>query len=110
LTKEEYDKRQADLLNNYNKDKRAINKEYVESNNPVHIGDFVSDGTCSIRVDAIRVYNSPYGYPVCRYDGALLTKKGVPHKTGRIDVVWQNALISINGELYDGAKNKQANH
>lgn len=56
MTLEEYKKKIQDIDEAAKKDKRTVAYEYAMSNNPVCVGDIVSDGNDKITVDKIKVF------------------------------------------------------
>lgn len=53
---------------------RAIQHQYAIENNPINIGDIITDHIGSIRVETIRVCHNTK-YPTCVYNGFVVTKK-----------------------------------
>lgn len=100
MTKEEY----LDKLNALEKEmqckKSQIGMEYALSNNPVKIGDLITDHMVTIKVEKIIPYMSYGSLPKCQYKGRRYTKKGVPAKSEEIETVYQSNLMYINGEKY----------
>lgn len=71
--------------------KKAVYREFVESNAKYKIGDIVGDNSDTIRVEAIS-YSSFHGDISIYYYGPLLTKKGEPRKDGTKRAVFESAI------------------
>lgn len=54
---------------------RAVRHQYAMENNPINIGDIVTDNIGSIKVETIRVCHNTT-YPTCIYNGFVVTKNG----------------------------------
>lgn len=52
---------------------RAIQHQYAIENNPINIGDIITDHIGSIKVETIRVCHNTK-YPTCIYNGFVVTK------------------------------------
>lgn len=68
--------------------KKAVYREFVESNAKYKIGDIVGDATDIIRVEEISYYESRNVISIYYY-GPLLTKKGEPRKDGAKRAVFE---------------------
>jgi hypothetical protein len=68
--------------------KKALAREYALANNPVKIGDVVSDSSTTIKVEEIRVLID-WSKPSCFYIGAELKKDGTPKKGAVKNSVYQ---------------------
>lgn len=79
MSKEEYDLK-VRLLEKELKDKKLeLAKEYALANNPIKVGDIITDHYHTIKVERIGtaiVIGSPY--PACVYSGVQLKKDGTP--------------------------------
>jgi len=89
---EKYKKTIAQIDSDAEGKKRAVSREYAMSNNPVKVGDVVSDHSQKIRVERIGVYHSDV--PMCLYKGQLLTKAGKPFKNGNSGTVYQRNMTT----------------
>lgn len=76
---------------------KAIQIEYAEKNNPVKIGDMVSNQSTNVKVETIGIAIIA-GLPSMVYHGPAMTKKGNLFKSGKRDKVYQVNLQIINGE------------
>lgn len=71
--------------------KKAIYREFVESNAKYKIGDIVGDDSDIIRVEQI-AYSIYHGDISIYYYGPLLTKKGEPRKDGAKRAVYESVI------------------
>lgn len=102
MNKEEYLKAKKALEAEFKEKKTQLAKEFAYSNNPVKIGDIITD-----HYKTIRVLKFLWGYdlgsqmPCMFYRGVRLTKKGEPAKREADDSrVSQTAIREINGHTY----------
>lgn len=68
-------------------------KQFALANNPVSVGDIVSNGSEKILVEKIMVY-SGCGLPFCVYQGPLLKKNGDKYKSGKRGDLYQQSIVS----------------
>ena len=96
MNEQQYYERLKALHANHKKEILALYKEAALSNNPVKIGDTVSDCGHTIIVDQIMVNKSSYNnnMPNCYYIGVWLTKQGKPNKRGENVAVFQSNMTS----------------
>ena len=81
MTADEYKQKLLDIKAEYIKKRNSLEEEFALSNNTVEIGDIVSDGSSTIRVEKfgfIRTTSLPSIY----YIGVRLTKKLKPYMNG----------------------------
>jgi len=97
MTKEEYTKRYNEIQKEKHAEIEKLAIEYAESNNPVKIGDVVTDRCQRIKVETIKAPLSVIE-PHCVYSGPLLTKAGTPFKSGKRGRMSQYNLKMINGK------------
>lgn len=71
--------------------KKAVYREFVESNAKHKIGDIIGDATDIIRVESIS-YSEYHGEISIFYYGPLLTKKGEPRKDGAKRAVFESNI------------------
>jgi hypothetical protein len=95
MDKQEYIEKLKAIDDDAKKAKAAISKEFAMSNNPVKLGDIISDHASTIVVDHIGLGYS-CGMPECVYRGVALTKKLVPKKNGSSEKIWQSNLKMEN--------------
>ena len=102
MNKEEYLKEEKALKEEFEKKKKQLASEFAYSNNPVKIGDIITD-----HYKTIRVLKFLWGYdfvsrmPCMFYRGIRLTKKGEPAKREADDSrVSQTDIREINGKPY----------
>lgn len=100
MTKEEYYSKLDSLKKEMKHKEQLIVTEYALSNNPVNIGDIVTDHRCTIKVEKFIPFRSCGDLPICLYKGRRFTKKGVPTKREEIETVYQSNLMYINGKKY----------
>lgn len=72
---------------------RAIQHQYAIENNPINIGDIITDHIGSIKVETIRVCHNTK-YPTCIYNGFVVTKNGSISKRQTKRDVYQINIIS----------------
>jgi hypothetical protein len=79
MTKETLDNQLAQLLADYEQQKKELIKAYCIANNPYKVGDVFTDAYGSIKIEQVT-------YSVIRrcivYTGAELKKDGTPKKSG----------------------------
>ena len=102
MNKEEYLKAKKVLEEEFEDKKNKLALEFACSNNPVKIGDVITDHYKTIRVEKLfwgYYYSSPF--PCMYYRGIRLTKKGEPVKRDADDNrVSQMDIKEINGKPY----------
>lgn len=80
------------LKQRHDKEIKKLKREYALTNNPIKIGDIVTDGYSTVKVEKIVVYlNNP---PCCVYRGPELNKNKTVKKNGKITDIYQTNLIS----------------
>jgi len=79
MTLDEYNLKQKALKEEYEKNERALMRQYALESNNVKIGDIVMDhmGTVLVEKVQISLFNDP---PCCVYFGTMLAKDGTPYK------------------------------
>ena len=102
MNKEEYLKANKALEEECEIKKKHLAREFAYSNNPVKIGDIITDHYKTIRVEKFFCgYNFGYKLPCMFYRGVRLTKKGEPAKREAGDSrVSQTDIREINGHTY----------
>ena len=88
MTKEEMMQRIMLVESEARAKKDAIRKEYAESASMFRVGDIVSDGGCTIRVEEI----SLHGESSIMYYGVMLTKAGKPNARGDKRAVFESCI------------------
>lgn len=88
MTKEEMMRRIMLVESEARAKKDAIRKEYAESASMFRVGDIVSDGGCTIRVEEI----SLHGESSIMYYGVMLTKAGKPNTRGEKRAVFESCI------------------
>lgn len=71
--------------------KKAVYREFVETNAKYKVGDMVSDGIDTIRVEKIHYSTFRRDISIFYY-GPLLTKTGTPRKDGTKRAVFETAI------------------
>ena len=91
MTKETLDNQLAQLLADYEQQKKELIKRYCISNNPYKVGDVFTDRIGSIKIQVIK-YSAGgiVGGPCCVYFGPELKKDGTPMKSGDVRCVYQS--------------------
>lgn len=94
MDKTEFKKQKQILKDICDKGFRELKEKYALANNNVKIGDIISDGTISIKVEKIQVVQSSFGneYPECRYSGKKVKKDGSFFKDGSNDSIYQSNM------------------
>lgn len=100
MTVEEYKKQIAAEIERHDSIMASIESKYALENNPVKIGDIVTDHFHTIKVEKISVYKYGYNLPECVYSGTQYTAKGEPCKRQRDIPVYQRNIKKINGKEY----------
>lgn len=102
MNKEEYLKEEKALKEEFEKKKKQLASEFAYSNNPVKIGDIITDHYKTIRVLKFLLgYDFGSRMPCMFYRGIRLTKKGEPAKREADDSrVSQTDIREINGKPY----------
>jgi hypothetical protein len=102
MNKEEYIKAEKAIKEEFEGKRKQLAREFAFSNNPVKIGDVISDHYRTIRVLKLlwgRNLGDPF--PCMVYRGVRLTKKGEPSKREADDNrVAQTDIKEINGKPY----------
>lgn len=82
----------------HKKELNSIMREFAFSNNPVKVGDMVSDRlNQTIKAEKVGLYTNEE-FPCCYYCGPGYTKAGKPFKDGRIERIFEDNIIMINGD------------
>ena len=103
MNKDEYLKEKAALEEEFCNRKKELDKDFALSNNPVKIGDIITDHYKTIRVEKFIFGYCGYtsNLPCMYYRGTRLNKKGEPAKRDADDNrVMQTDITKINGETY----------
>ena len=101
MNKEEYIKAEKALKEEFEEKRKQLAREFAYSNNPVKIGDIITDHCKTIRVEKL-LWTRNFCNPPCMvYRGVRLTKKGEPSKRNTYDdTVGQMNIREINGRPY----------
>lgn len=99
MTFEEYEAKKKEILEEADRRIAEIGVEFALSNNPVSIGDVITDHYQAIKVDKIHVVGRLTFLPSCVYSGTLISKTGKPFKNGKKSCVHQSNLRTINGKV-----------
>ena len=87
MTKETLDQELAQLLADYEQQKKELIKAYCIANNPYKVGDVFTDKIGSIKIEQIK-------YSIlsmcCVYFGPELKKDGTPKKNGAMRCAYQD--------------------
>ena len=102
MNKEEYLKAKKALEEECEINKKHLAREFAYSNNPVKIGDIITDHYKTIRVEKFMwCRNFGYPFPCMLYEGTRLNKNGQPAKREYEDNrVAQTNIKEINGKPY----------
>lgn len=84
---------EIDKINQETADKiRLLKRKYALDNNPIRIGDLITDVFSTIKVEKIFVYlRDP---PCCVYRGPQLNKNKTVKKNGKTADIYQTNLVS----------------
>jgi hypothetical protein len=102
MNKEEYLKAEKAIKEEFEGKRKQLAREFASSNNPVKIGDIITDHYKTIRVEKL-LWGHNFGTPFsCMfYRGTRLTKNGQPAKREAEDNrVAQTDIREINGRPY----------
>lgn len=102
MNKEEYLKTKKALEEECEIKKKHLAREFAYSNNPVKIGDIITDHCKTIRVEKF-LWGYDFGsrFPCMFYRGTRLNKKGEPMKRDADDnKIGQPNIREINGHTY----------
>ena len=91
MTHEEMEQKVAHIERVAELQKKAVYREFVESNAKYKIGDIVGDNSDTIRVETIS-YSIFHGDISIFYYGPLLTQKGEPRKDGAKRAVFESVI------------------
>lgn len=102
MNKEEYLKAKKALEEECEIKKKHLARKFAYSNNPVKIGDIITDHYKTIRVEKFLCgYDFGSRFPCMYYRGTRLSKKGEPVKRDADDNrVSQTDIREINGKPY----------
>ena len=91
MTNEEMKQKVAHIERVAELQKKAVYREFAQSNAKYKIGDIVGDNSDIIRIETIS-YSVFHGDVSIYYYGPLLTKKGDPRKDGTKRAVFEFAI------------------
>lgn len=102
MTKEEFNRNKRAIEIKRDVEMKALIKEFATQNNPIKVGDIVTDHYHTIKVEHINYtpYHCEGKYPECIYKGVLLKKDGTPHKSIKYSDVYQSNVLFINKQPY----------
>ena len=99
MTKEEYNKKVEEENKRHENALESIIAEYAESNNPVKIGDYITDHYQTIRVEEMHPYFDSWRNEPCMiYTGKTCKKDGSPMKRPQESKSYQMNLMMVNGK------------
>ena len=93
MNHEEYHEQLRVLENDYNEARKEFAVKYAKSINPYNIGDVITDGTTTLRIEKFRVYLDIKN-PRLNYYGIELKKDGTPRKKQRGVYIYQSNIIT----------------
>lgn len=101
MNKEEFLKAEKALKEEFEEKMKQLAREFTFSNNPVKVGDVITDHYKTIRVEKLlwtRNFGNP---PYMVYSGTRLNKNGQPAKReADNNMVAQKNIKEINGKPY----------
>jgi hypothetical protein len=90
MTKETLEQELAQLLEDYEQQKKELIKSYCIANNPYKVGDVFTDRIGSIKIQVIKYSAGVFlAGPCCVYFGPELKKDGTPKKSGAVRCAYQ---------------------
>lgn len=97
----ELKEKRRELYEKYEKENQELDKQYALENNPVKIGDIVTDHYHTIKVESM-MQTTSCEVPQMKYYGTELKKDGKPKKVQprTKEPVFQRNIKKINGEPY----------
>ena len=99
MTKKELETRIAEIEQEAKDKKTLAYLKYVSDNAKYKVGDIITDGVRTIRIEKI-TYSVYYDVEII-YWGATLTKKGEPRKDGEHDVIYEERIKTKIGDGKD---------
>ena len=90
MTKETLDNQLAQLLADYEQQKKELIKSYCIANNPYKVGDVFTDHFGSIKIEEV-TYSAHSR--CCVYFGPELRKNGTPKKNGAVRCAYQSSEV-----------------
>ena len=102
MNKEEFIKTEEAFKEEFEEKRKQLAREFAFSNNPVKIGDIITDHYKTIRVEKLLWgFNFGFKLPCMFYRGTRLNKKGQIAKRDPYDNrVAQTDIKEINGKPY----------
>lgn len=102
MTKEEFNRNKRAIEIKCEVEMKELIKEFATQNNPIKVGDIVTDHYHTIKVEHISYRSWQYGgkYPECVYKGVLLKKDGTPYKSMKYSDAYQSNVLFINQQPY----------
>lgn len=102
MTKEEFNRNKHAIEIKRDVEMKALIKEFATQNNPIKVGDIVTDHYHTIKVESISYRSYQYGtnYPECVYVGVLVKKDGTPMKRTKYSDAYQSNVLFINQQPY----------
>lgn len=102
MTKEEFNRKKNAIEIKRDVEMKALIKEFATQNNPIKVGDIVTDHYQTIKVESIGIHSYKYGanYPECVYKGILVKKDGTPMKRTKYSNAYQSNVLFINKQPY----------
>lgn len=98
----EYQRKQEEIIENNYKIRSLLDKEFADSNNKIKIGDIIEDKYTKIKVESMEYGQYFFGYLQFLYAGIKLhNKSNKPYNKKDTYKIWQQNIISINGQPYD---------
>ncbi len=93
---QEYKDKLKELIDNFDRDKSLLAKQYAFSNNSYKVGDIVKDNVGSIIIEKFMFTTgnifSGNNNPECVYFGSELKKDNTPRKDGSKRKIYQSQL------------------
>lgn len=93
MTREDYDKKLAELQKEFNKKKMSLDKLYAAMNNPYNRGDVIRDHMTILRIEKMKMSYDSNRMPCLVYYGPRLKKNLEPYVSGEEGRIHQTNII-----------------
>jgi hypothetical protein len=87
MSSKEYVDQKVAMEHRHTMERNDLARKYALENSIAKVGDVVTDGRITVKVDIIRI--SVSGVPACVYSGIQMTKKGTLDKGGKRGDIYQ---------------------
>lgn len=84
MEESEYDDQKKALIKSHERDLFELSKKFAISKATAKVGDIISDGRITIKIDGGKISSARHTYPYIIWTGVEYTKKMIPRKDGSI--------------------------